>query len=65
MQKTITLLPPSMPNFIAYELGREKQQPMIPIESLNEDEASAYGELMKQSFIKHWRRKKASSKELK
>lgn len=66
MEKTIKLLPPMMPNFIFQEMpvrprqeGFKPDEGKIPITDLNEKEAEEYGELMKQTFIKHWRNKMA------
>lgn len=55
-----------MPNFIPVEVGPSTRQDgfnpesagaTIPISSLTEEEAYAYGEEMKQAFVKHWRDK--------
>lgn len=55
-----------MPNFIFQEMPvRQRQEGFnadagkIPITDLTEIEAEEFGELMKQTFIKHWRNKKA------
>lgn len=54
-----------MPNFITYEVPSvsEKQEvfqekPKLSVFGLSEEEAIEFGELMKQSFIEHWRKKK-------
>jgi len=65
MEKKIKLLPPTMPNFITYDLGvldMEKQgfqldKMAIPVEQLSLEEAQEYAELMKTEFIHHWQRK--------
>lgn len=66
MNKTIKLLPPMMPNFIFQEMptvkredGFDPDRGKIPITDLTEAEAEEFGELMKKTFIKHWRNKKA------
>lgn len=57
------LLPPMMPNFISYEMPPSKRQDgikfdnKISVADLTEQQAIEYGELMKQSFIKHWQSK--------
>lgn len=64
MKKEFKLLPPTMPNFIRYEapVGRRQdgfnpEHNVIPITELTQSEATAYGELMKQTFIDHWSKK--------
>ena len=65
MQRTITLLPPTMPEFIYYDDGTtaKKQDGFnldrnkIPIGNLSKEEAEQYGELMKQKFIEYWAEK--------
>lgn len=63
MEKKFKLLPPLMPNFIRYERpARPRQEGLnqsegIPISELSEQEAIEYGELMKQTFIEHWKDK--------
>lgn len=66
MQKTVKLLPPMMPNYVFMEMlprprqeGWKEDDGKIPITDLNEKEAEEYGELMKQTFINHWRNKMA------
>jgi hypothetical protein len=69
MEKKFKLLPPtgSMPNFIFFEVQPGKRQEgfqpnknSIPVTDLDEQEAEEYAELMKQTFLDHWRRKKTS-----
>lgn len=67
MEKKFKMLPPMMPNFISYEVpARPRQEGFnpdankIPITDLSEEEAEAYGELMKQTFIEHWNKKQNS-----
>lgn len=63
MQKTVKLLPPSMPNSINVERPAGTRQEGIDkgwslsISELSEKEAEEYGELMKQTFIKHHKQK--------
>ena len=62
MKKELELNPPSMPNFISYKMPVGKKQDgfksnAFPISELSESEAIEYGELMKQTFIEHWRTK--------
>jgi len=64
MKKTFDLLPPMMPNFIFYDVPAQPRQagfnekPKISVIDLSEEEAVEYGELMKKTFIEHWRSKK-------
>lgn len=63
MEKKIKLLPPMMPNFIRTEYGETGNGPQsLSVNSLSADEAAEYGELMKQTFIEHWRKKKRNGK---
>ena len=64
MNKTVKILPPKMPNFYRIDDGKvgKKQDGLIPkncypIESLTEDEAEEYGQMMKDEFLKHWNKK--------
>lgn len=67
MTRTITLLPPTMPNFILYDDGTtgtkqdgfNPDKNKIPVENLSKEEAEQYGELMKQKFIEHWAAKRS------
>lgn len=61
MDKKFKMLPPTMPNFIAMEIPDSNaygKKPAISITQLTKEEAEQYGELMKQSFINHWEKKK-------
>lgn len=64
MEKKFKVLPPMMPNFVRFEkpVGLKqdgfKSDDGYPISNLTEEEAIEYGELMKQTFIKHWKIKK-------
>lgn len=65
MEKKLKLLPPMMPNFISVDRPVGKRQDgfnadnfKFPIQELSEEEAIEYGELMKQTFIEHWKNKK-------
>ena len=64
MQRILKLKPPQMPNFFSYELPpRPRQEGInignatIPITEFSREEAEEFGELMKQTFIKHWENK--------
>lgn len=61
MEKKIKLLAPSCAkvNFIFFELSSKCFNPnhSIPVTDLNEEEAIQFGELMKQTFINHWKEK--------
>lgn len=63
MERKVKILPPSMPNFIRMEMKPGKKQDgfhsemgAIPVADLSEQEAIEYGELMKQTFIEHWKK---------
>lgn len=63
MEKKLKILPPSMPNFAFFEQKAGLRQDGFktdgfPISDFTKDEAIEYGELMKQTFIEHWRKKK-------
>jgi hypothetical protein len=64
MQRIFKLKPPQMPNYFSYELPpRQRQEGIdlsknsIPITEFVREEAEEFGELMKQTFIKHWENK--------
>lgn len=63
MDKKFELLPPTMPNFVRFkqEVGLKqdgfKANEVFPIDNFTREEAEEYGELMKQTFIKHWKSK--------
>jgi hypothetical protein len=63
MKKTFKIKPPIMPNYVQLEMPPGKRQDglqmdkgKIPISDLTREEAEEFGELMKQTFIKHWER---------
>ena len=65
MKRTFKIQPPTMPNFLMYEapIGKKQDGPnfegnTFAIEEFTKDEAIEYGELWKQSFIKHWEDRK-------
>lgn len=45
------VLPPTMPNYV--RLSDDKS--LVAIENFSQDEAEQFGELMKQTFINHWK----------
>ena len=59
MEIKVKLLPPLMPNFISMETPPRPRQeglqerPKVRVCELSDIEAEEYGELMKQTFIKH------------
>lgn len=62
MTKRFKMLPPMMPNFLPYESGVDTTsagQSRVPVSNLTKEEATEYGELMKQAFIKHWEKKQS------
>lgn len=68
MNKTLKIVPPTMPNFFRYEIrgSSQKQDGFkpdngIPISTLTEEEANEFAEMMKEEFLKHWRLKKAQN----
>jgi hypothetical protein len=61
MERKFKLLPPTMPNFVFMEMpprpkeeGIDFDRGKISITDFTREEAEEYGELMKQTFIKHW-----------
>jgi hypothetical protein len=64
MKIELKISPPKMPNFFSYDVAPGRREDgvnlgnSIPIESLSEDEAIEFGEMMKQEFIKHWKDRK-------
>lgn len=64
MEKKFKVLPPHMPNFVRFEkepgLRQEglKVDEGFPITNFTKEEAYEYAELMKQTFINHWHKKK-------
>jgi len=63
MKKLFEVLPPTMPNYVRIkrEVGLKqdgfKVDEGYPIKDFTEQEAEEYGELMKQTFIQHWKSK--------
>jgi hypothetical protein len=66
MEKKFEVLPPLMPNFVRFKKEAELKQhgfkvdEGFPIKNFTKEEAEEYGELMKQTFIKHWSEKQSS-----
>jgi hypothetical protein len=64
MEMLLKIRPPVMPNSFQYEVAPRPREDgarfnsSIPIEELNEQQATEFGEMMKQEFIKHWKDKK-------
>ncbi len=61
MEKKFEILPPLMPNFVRFKKepglrqdGIKPESDGFPIKDFTKAEAEEYGELMKQTFIKHW-----------
>ena len=52
MEKKFKVMPPHMPNYIRLE----NDKALIPVADLTKDEAEEFGELMKQTFIEHWKK---------
>lgn len=63
MKKLFEVLPPTMPNFVRFKKEARLRQDGFkvdegyPIKDFTEQEAEEYGELMKQTFIQHWKSK--------
>lgn len=61
MKKEFNVLPPSMPNFVRFEKPAGLRQEGIKlgenyhIKNFTQEEAEEYGELMKQTFLQHWK----------
>lgn len=68
MEKKFEVLPPMMPNFVRlkHEAGLRQDGFKIDqgyhIGNFTRQEAEEYGELMKQTFIRHWEIKSTQSK---
>jgi hypothetical protein len=66
MEKKFEVLPPMMPNFVRFkkEAGLRqdgyKVDEGFPITNFTKEEAEEYGELMKQTFIEHWKIRKVA-----
>jgi hypothetical protein len=58
MKYELELMPPMMPNFISFKEDEVKSGHAISVSDLTEEQAIEYGELMKQSFISHWKLRK-------
>lgn len=62
MEKKFEVLPPAMPDVVYFkqEAGLKqdgfKVDDGFPIANFTEKEAKEYGELMKQTFIAHWKK---------
>lgn len=60
MEKKFKILPPTMPNFVRFEMPAGEKQDGIKLDegydiaNFTREEAEQYGELMKSEFIKHW-----------
>jgi hypothetical protein len=63
MEKKFEVLPPMMPNFARFKKEAALRQDgykvdeVFSIKNFTKEEAEEYGELMKQTFIKHWESK--------
>lgn len=62
MELKFKLLPPTMPNFIRVDFpstGKKEDGfgsgPSIHVGDLTEEQATEYADLMRETFIKHWR----------
>ncbi len=66
MKKLFQVLPPIMPNFVRFKKEAVLKQDGFkvdegfPIANFTKEEAEEYGELMKQTFIKHWKDKQTN-----
>lgn len=62
MEYTIELLPPIMPNYISIKQSAGKKQDgikdlKIDVADLTPSQAEQYGELMKKTFLQHYKNK--------
>ncbi len=61
MQKTFELLPPIMPSHVTFRTPPAprqqgfKPQEGFPVKNFTKEEAEEYAELMKQTFMQHWK----------
>lgn len=65
MKKLLKIKAPIMPNFASYDVpvglkqnGIDLSKNKFPISEFSKEEALEYAELMKQTFLKHWKKKK-------
>ena len=63
MKKEFELLPPTMPSSVRYKVpgsnrqnGFDPENNRFPVSELTEKEAEEFAELMKQTFLQHWRK---------
>lgn len=63
MEKKFEVLPPQMPNFVRFKKEAALRQDGFkvdegfPVKDFTKEEAQEYAELMKQTFIEHWKAK--------
>lgn len=65
MKIELKINPPLMPNFFSYESQAGKRQDGIQVEGskidvaeLTEEQAKEFSELMKNTFMEHWKQRK-------
>ena len=64
MEKSFEILPPTMPNFVRFEKPDGLKQDGFKIDegydiiNFTEEEANEYAELMRKTFIEHWKQRK-------
>jgi len=68
MKKDFEILPPSMPNFVRFKLPTLPKQdgfaeiPGYDIANFTEKEAIEFSDIMKATFMEHWRNRKFGQK---
>lgn len=66
MKKAIKIIPPSMPNFVRFEQPAGNRQdgpkelPGMDIADFTEEEAKEYAQLMYDTFLRHYKSRKAN-----
>ena len=53
MEIKLKVLPPMMPNYVRLS----DDTSVVAIENFTQEEAEQFGELMKQTFINHWKKR--------
>ncbi len=64
MELKFKIIPPMMPNFVRYEKpaglkqdGIDTKDEGIAVENFTAEQAAEFGELMKTTFIEHWKKR--------
>jgi len=65
MKKLFEVLPPTMPNFVRFKKEAQLRQDGFKVDegfdiaNFTEEEANEYAELMRKTFIEHWKQRKS------